>query len=74
LAERTPSLFGILNIYNAAEGMQFYQVPFPNASELVHFRRAYLEDGMVYVSDEDFNTIIVQKFRTRLTKTLTVKL
>jgi hypothetical protein len=72
LAEGTSSLFGNPNIYIAAERVHFYQVPFQNALELVRSRRGYLENGMVYVADADFNTIIVQKFRTLLAKTLTV--
>jgi DNA primase large subunit len=59
-------------VYTAADRTNFYRVPFQDAVELVRSRRAFLEDGYVYVAESDMNTIIIQLFKARLNHALAV--
>ncbi|XP_077586270.1 DNA primase large subunit [Stigmatopora nigra] len=52
------------------EDQDFYRVPFQDALDLVRTRKAYLKAGYVYIPHQDIVTIVLNDFRTRLSKAL----
>lgn len=61
--------FIILNIY------QFIlKVPFQDALDLVRLRKVYLKAGYVYIPHQEIVTIVLNDFRTRLSKALAVSI
>lgn len=44
------------------------QVPFTSVPDLVAQRRVYLSRGYAYVSQKDLASLVVQDFRTQLSK------
>uniref|UniRef100_A0AAQ5ZZH6 DNA primase large subunit n=1 Tax=Amphiprion ocellaris TaxID=80972 RepID=A0AAQ5ZZH6_AMPOC len=52
------------------EDQDFYKVPFQDALDLVRTRKVYLKAGYVYIPHQDIVTIILNDFRTRLSKAL----
>ncbi|XP_067466002.1 DNA primase large subunit [Thunnus thynnus] len=52
------------------EGQDFYKVPFQDALDLVRTRKVYLKAGYVYIPHQDIVTIVLNDFRTRLSKAL----
>ncbi|KAI3363125.1 hypothetical protein L3Q82_011777 [Scortum barcoo] len=52
------------------EDQDFYKVPFQDALDLVRTRRVYLKAGYVYIPHQDIVTIVLNDFRTRLSKAL----
>ncbi|XP_041803558.1 DNA primase large subunit [Chelmon rostratus] len=52
------------------EDQDFYKVPFQDALDLVRSRKVYLKAGYVYIPHQDIVTIVLNDFRTRLSKAL----
>lgn len=52
------------------EDHDFYKVPFQDALDLVRTRKVYLKAGYVYIPHQDIVTIVLNDFRTRLSKAL----
>lgn len=52
------------------EDQDFYKVPFQDALDLVRTRKVYLRAGFVYIPHQDIVTIVLNDFRTRLSKAL----
>ncbi|XP_037639232.1 DNA primase large subunit [Sebastes umbrosus] len=52
------------------ENQDFYKVPFQDALDLVRTRKVYLKAGYVYIPHQDIVTIVLNDFRTRLSKAL----
>ncbi|CAL1578118.1 unnamed protein product [Knipowitschia caucasica] len=52
------------------EEQDFYKVPFQDALDLVRTRKVYLKAGYVYIPHQDIITIVINDFRTRLSKAL----
>ncbi|KAM3863061.1 DNA primase large subunit [Diretmus argenteus] len=52
------------------EDQDFYKVPFQDALDLVRTRKVYLKAGYVYIPHQDIITIVLNDFRTRLSKAL----
>ncbi|XP_062318980.1 DNA primase large subunit [Osmerus eperlanus] len=52
------------------EEQDIYKVPFQEALDLVRSRRVYLKAGYVYIPHQDIITIVLNDFRTRLSKAL----
>ncbi|KAM9726242.1 DNA primase large subunit [Menidia menidia] len=52
------------------EDQEFYKVPFQDALDLVRTRKVYLKAGYAYVPHQDIVTIVLNDFRTRLSKAL----
>ncbi|XP_057703489.1 DNA primase large subunit [Corythoichthys intestinalis] len=52
------------------EEQDFYKVPFQDALDLVRTRKVYLKAGYVYIPHQDIVTIVLNDFRTRLSKAL----
>nr|XP_057915095.1 DNA primase large subunit [Doryrhamphus excisus] len=52
------------------EDQDFYKVPFQDALDLVRTRKVYLKAGYVYIPHQDIVTIVLNDFRTRLSKAL----
>uniref|UniRef100_A0A7N6B727 DNA primase large subunit n=1 Tax=Anabas testudineus TaxID=64144 RepID=A0A7N6B727_ANATE len=52
------------------EDQDFYKVPFQDALDLVRMRKVYLKAGYVYIPHQDIVTIVLNDFRTRLSKAL----
>ncbi|KAH0622057.1 hypothetical protein JD844_023980 [Phrynosoma platyrhinos] len=52
----------------------FIQVPFSDAADLVRVRRVYIHGGYAYVPHQDFLAILLNNYRTRLSKALAVSL
>lgn len=52
------------------EDQDFYKVPFQDALDLVRTRKVYLKAGYVYIPPQDIVTIVLNDFRTRLSKAL----
>lgn len=52
------------------ENQDFYKVPFQDALDLVKTRKVYLKAGYVYIPHQDIVTIVLNDFRTRLSKAL----
>uniref|UniRef100_A0A8D0Z5K1 DNA primase large subunit n=2 Tax=Sus scrofa TaxID=9823 RepID=A0A8D0Z5K1_PIG len=50
--------------------LQFEAIPFADALDLFRGRRVYLEDGFAYVPLKDIVAIILNEFRTKLSKAL----
>lgn len=48
----------------------FYKVPFQDALDLVRTRKVYLKAGYAYIPHQDIVTIVLNDFRTRLSKAL----
>ncbi|XP_066535670.1 DNA primase large subunit [Hoplias malabaricus] len=48
----------------------FYKVPFQDALDLVKTRKVYLQGGYAYIPHQDIITIVLNDFRTRLSKAL----
>uniref|UniRef100_A0AAX7U9W9 DNA primase large subunit n=1 Tax=Astatotilapia calliptera TaxID=8154 RepID=A0AAX7U9W9_ASTCA len=49
---------------------EFYKVPFQDALDLVRLRKVYLKQGYAYIPHQDIVTIVLNDFRTRLSKAL----
>lgn len=47
-------------------------MPFQDALDLVRTRKVYLKAGYVYIPHHDIVTIVINDFRTRLSKALAV--
>ncbi|KAK5908362.1 hypothetical protein CgunFtcFv8_016429 [Champsocephalus gunnari] len=52
------------------EDQDFYKVPFQDALDLVRLRKVYLKAGYVYIPHQEIVTIVLNDFRTRLSKAL----
>ncbi|KAM9364253.1 LOW QUALITY PROTEIN: DNA primase large subunit [Pholidichthys leucotaenia] len=52
------------------ENQDFYKVPFQDALDLVRTRKVYLKAGFAYIPHQDIVTIVLNDFRTRLSKAL----
>ncbi|KAL4640910.1 DNA primase large subunit [Arapaima gigas] len=52
------------------EEQDFYKVPFQDALDLVRTRKVFLKDGFAYVPHQDIVTIVLNDFRTTLSKAL----
>ncbi|XP_070697326.1 DNA primase large subunit [Pempheris klunzingeri] len=52
------------------EQQDFYKVPFQDALDLVRMRKVYLKAGYAYIPHQDIVTIVLNDFRTRLSKAL----
>uniref|UniRef100_A0A8C9YY81 DNA primase large subunit n=1 Tax=Sander lucioperca TaxID=283035 RepID=A0A8C9YY81_SANLU len=52
------------------EDQDFYKVPFQDALDLVRTRKVYLKAGYVFIPHQDIVTIVLNDFRTRLSKAL----
>lgn len=52
------------------QDQDFYKVPFQDALDLVKARKVYLKAGYVYIPHQDIVTIVLNDFRTRLSKAL----
>lgn len=52
------------------EEQDFYKVPFQDALDLVRTRKVYLRAGYAYIPHQDIVTIVLNDFRTRLSKAL----
>ncbi|XP_042294059.1 DNA primase large subunit [Sceloporus undulatus] len=50
----------------------FYLVPFSDAADLVRVRRVYFLGGYAYVPHQDFLAILLNNYRTRLSKALAI--
>uniref|UniRef100_A0A672IHR6 DNA primase large subunit n=1 Tax=Salarias fasciatus TaxID=181472 RepID=A0A672IHR6_SALFA len=48
----------------------FFKVPFQDALDVVRMRKVYLKAGYVYIPHQDIVTIVLNDFRTRLSKAL----
>lgn len=48
------------------------QVPFQDALDLVRTRKVFLKAGYVYIPHQDIVAIVLNDFRTRLSKALAV--
>uniref|UniRef100_A0A8C7KR27 DNA primase large subunit n=1 Tax=Oncorhynchus kisutch TaxID=8019 RepID=A0A8C7KR27_ONCKI len=55
---------------STVDGKDFYKVPFQDALDLVRTRKVYLNGGYVYIPHQDIVTIVLNDFRTRLSKAL----
>ncbi|KPP73838.1 hypothetical protein Z043_107049 [Scleropages formosus] len=54
------------------EEQDFYKVPFQDALDLVRMRKVFVKDGFAYVPHQDIVTIVLNDYRTRLSKALAV--
>nr|XP_019945217.1 PREDICTED: DNA primase large subunit [Paralichthys olivaceus] len=52
------------------EEQDFYKVPFQDALDLVRTRKVYLKGGYAYIPHQDIVTIVLNDFRTRISKAL----
>ncbi|XP_053292996.1 DNA primase large subunit [Pleuronectes platessa] len=52
------------------EEQDFYKVPFQDALDLVRMRRVYLKAGYAYIPHQDIVAIVLNDFRTRISKAL----
>lgn len=50
------------------------KVPFQDALDLVRARKVYLKAGFAYIPHQDIVTIVLNDFRTRLSKALAVSI
>ncbi|XP_036430322.1 DNA primase large subunit [Colossoma macropomum] len=48
----------------------FYKVPFQDALDLVRMRKVFLQGGYAYIPHQEIVTIVLNDFRTRLSKAL----
>ncbi|XP_077438264.1 DNA primase large subunit [Vanacampus margaritifer] len=62
------SSYGVSGI--TVEDQDFYKVPFQDALDLVRTRKVYLKAGYVYIPHQDIVTIVLNDFRTGLSKAL----
>ncbi|CAJ1067496.1 DNA primase large subunit isoform X1 [Xyrichtys novacula] len=62
------SSYGVSGI--TLEEQDFYKVPFQDALDLVRTRKVYLKAGYAYIPHQDIVTIVLNDFRTRLSKAL----
>ncbi|XP_039857803.1 DNA primase large subunit [Simochromis diagramma] len=62
------SSFGVSGI--KVKEHEFYKVPFQDALDLVRLRKVYLKQGYAYIPHQDIVTIVLNDFRTRLSKAL----
>uniref|UniRef100_A0A8C5NBN6 DNA primase large subunit n=1 Tax=Gouania willdenowi TaxID=441366 RepID=A0A8C5NBN6_GOUWI len=65
LLNSSPGVSGI-----TVEDQDFYKVPFQDALDLVRTRKVYLKAGYVYIPHQEIVTIVLNDFRTRLSKAL----
>ncbi|XP_058881004.1 DNA primase large subunit isoform X2 [Acipenser ruthenus] len=56
------------------EDHDFYKVPFQDALDLVRGRKVYLREGLAYIPHQEIVAIVLNDFRTRLSKALAVTL
>uniref|UniRef100_A0A3Q3W1N1 DNA primase large subunit n=1 Tax=Mola mola TaxID=94237 RepID=A0A3Q3W1N1_MOLML len=73
--EKKPLLDKLVNSSYAVSGItvedqDFYKVPFQDALDLIRTRKVYLKAGYAYIPHQDVVTIILNDFRTRLSKAL----
>ncbi|XP_023651017.1 DNA primase large subunit [Paramormyrops kingsleyae] len=54
----------------SVEQQDFYKVPFQDALDLVRSRKVFLKAGYAYIPHQDIVTIVLNDFRTRLSKAL----
>uniref|UniRef100_H2UTA6 DNA primase large subunit n=1 Tax=Takifugu rubripes TaxID=31033 RepID=H2UTA6_TAKRU len=66
--ELIDSTYGVSGI--TVEQQDFYKVPFQDALDLVRTRKVYLRAGYAYIPHQDIVTIVLNDFRTRLSKAL----
>ncbi|CAG09433.1 unnamed protein product, partial [Tetraodon nigroviridis] len=66
--ELIESSYGLSGI--TVEQQDFYRVPFQDALDLVRARKVYLKAGYAYIPHQDIVTIVLNDFRTRLSKAL----
>ncbi|KAM6916089.1 DNA primase large subunit [Xenentodon cancila] len=52
------------------ENQDIYRVPFQDALDLVRTRKVYLKAGFAYIPHQDVVTIVLNDFRTRISKAL----
>ncbi|KAM4693878.1 DNA primase large subunit [Discoglossus pictus] len=52
------------------EGVEFYKVPFQDALDLVRLRKVFLWQGFAFIPHKDIVTIVLNDFRTKLSKAL----
>uniref|UniRef100_A0A672MVA5 DNA primase large subunit n=1 Tax=Sinocyclocheilus grahami TaxID=75366 RepID=A0A672MVA5_SINGR len=64
------SSYGLSGI--TVEEYDFYKVPFQDALDLVRTRKVYLLAGNAYIPHHEIVTIVLNDFRTRLSKALAV--
>ncbi|XP_068613145.1 DNA primase large subunit-like [Brachionichthys hirsutus] len=64
------SSYGVSGI--TVEDQDFYKVPFQDALDLLRTRKAYLKAGYVYIPHQDIVAIVLNDFRMRLSKALTL--
>ncbi|XP_005156868.2 DNA primase large subunit isoform X1 [Danio rerio] len=64
------SSYGLSGI--TLEEYDFYRVPFQDALDLVRTRKVYLLAGNAYIPQNEIVTIVLNDFRTRLSKALAV--
>ncbi|KAK5607866.1 DNA primase large subunit, partial [Crenichthys baileyi] len=62
------SSYGINGV--TLEEQDFYKVPFQDALDLVRARKVYLKEGYAYIPHNEIVTIVLNDFRTRLSKAL----
>ncbi|XP_077164053.1 DNA primase large subunit isoform X2 [Paroedura picta] len=58
--------------FTKVEEMVYYKVPFCDAVDLVRVRRVYFHGGYAYVPHQDIITIVLNNYRTKLSKALAV--
>ncbi|XP_072246490.1 DNA primase large subunit [Leuresthes tenuis] len=73
--EKTDLQHKLINSSYAVSGVtvekqDFYKVPFQDALDLVRTRKVYLKAGYAYIPQQDIVTIVLNDFRTRLSKAL----
>ncbi|XP_077164144.1 DNA primase large subunit isoform X10 [Paroedura picta] len=56
--------------FTKVEEMVYYKVPFCDAVDLVRVRRVYFHGGYAYVPHQDIITIVLNNYRTKLSKAL----
>ncbi|XP_067421640.1 DNA primase large subunit isoform X3 [Emydura macquarii macquarii] len=65
LLNSTPGLSGA-----KVEEMEFYKVPLQDAIDLFRVRRVYLQDALTYVPHTEIIAIVLNNYRTKLSKAL----
>ncbi|XP_077164061.1 DNA primase large subunit isoform X3 [Paroedura picta] len=58
--------------FTKVEEMVYYKVPFCDAVDLVRVRRVYFHGGYAYVPHQDIITIVLNNYRTKLSKALAI--
>uniref|UniRef100_A0A3Q2R4L6 DNA primase large subunit n=1 Tax=Fundulus heteroclitus TaxID=8078 RepID=A0A3Q2R4L6_FUNHE len=68
----------LLNSSHGVSGVSlehdFYKVPFQDALDLVRTRKVYLKEGYAYIPQSEIVAIVLNDFRTRLSKALAVSI